>query len=83
MPRVHLCLVPAQRRKCRNLLAWQTTERTFSLDTYADITAELRHRLPAIEPPIRYIIAPPFTSYLAITIPGSLGVLCMGRPTPR
>ena len=30
---VHLCLVPAQRRKCRNLLAWQTTERTFSLDT--------------------------------------------------
>ena len=34
---------------------------TYSLDTYADRIAELRHRLPAIELPTRYIITPPLT----------------------
>ena len=43
MPRVHLCRVLAQHWKCSNLIAWKTTEMTFSLDTYADIIAELRH----------------------------------------
>ena len=61
MPRVRPLRVPAHPRKYHDLLAWQTTEMTFSLDTYADIIAELRHRLPAIEPPDRYIITPPLT----------------------
>ena len=33
MRRVLLCRVFTQRRKRRHLLAWQTTEMTFSLDT--------------------------------------------------
>ena len=33
MPRVHLWRVLAQRREYNNLLAWQTTEMTFPLDT--------------------------------------------------
>ena len=49
MPRVHLWRELAQRR-------------TFSLDTWADIIAERRHHISALEPPWRYIISPPFTS---------------------
>ena len=47
---VHSCRKPthgalAQRRKYPSLLAWQSTRRTFSLDTWADIIAERRQTM--------------------------------------
>ena len=76
MPRVRPLRVPAHPRKYHDLLAWQTNEMTFSLDTYADRIAELRHKLQNVQlhkfaHPLRIVLRDRDHSELGIRVSAS------------